>query len=207
MHTAPAAHSVAAQSLSQAAEHDHEASPLASTSWCECEPSTSSSSHSTATAFDARGCIHPECRVPQLPSSAPQPQREHAEHQRCIHCIHIARMSHLQSAIAGQRPSHRAAPAHTVARCTMPLQPTASQHSRCRRLLSKIMRYRRLQARAGASASHPRVVAATALPLHSMHEGAATLSAECLSCHHQRRSRRASMLSTTMHPLHSRSQG
>ena len=193
MHSASAAHSVAAQSLSQAAEHDHEASPLASTSWCECEPSTSSSSHRTATAFDARGCSHPECRVPQLPSSAPQSQREHAEHHDASTASMIARASHRQRAIAGQRPSHRAAPAHTISRCTVPLQPTASQHSRCRRPL---------QAGAGASASHPRAAAATALPLHLMHEGAATLSAECLSCHRQRHSRSASMLSTTMHPLH-----
>ena len=52
-----------------------------STSWCECEPSTSSSSHRSATASDARGCSHPECRVLQRLLPASQSQHEHAEHQ------------------------------------------------------------------------------------------------------------------------------
>ena len=117
-------------------------------------------------------------------------------HNACTASM-IARASHRQRAIAGHSPSHRAASAHTISRCTVPLQPTGSQHSRCRRLLSTIMRLRHLQARAGASASHPRAATATALPLQPLHEGAATSSAECLSCHHQRHSRNASMLSTS----------
>merc|ERR1739836_121161 len=136
---------------------------VVSTSCCKCEPSTSRGIHHIATAFDARGCSHHECRVPQLLPPAPLPQHEHAEH----HDATTAFGSHTR---AHCRYLHTAHAAHSI---DTPLLSQAAEHDR---------EASPLRARAAVSASLPLAEAASALPLHSLHEGAATTSAECLTC-------------------------
>ena len=121
--------------------------------------------------------------MPQLLPPAPLPQREHADH----HDASTASGSHTR---AHCRYVHSAHAAHSI---DTPLLSQAAEHDR---------EASPLRARAAASASLPLAETATALPLHSLHEGAATTSVECLSCCHQRRCHSASMLSTMIHPLH-----
>ena len=119
----------------------------------------------------------------QLLPPAPMPQRQHAEH-------HDASTVSISRTRAHCRSVHSAHAAHSI---ETPLLSQAAEQDR---------EASPLRARAAASASLPLAESATAFPLHSLHEGAATTSAECLSCRHQCRCHSASMLSTMMHPLH-----
>ena len=121
--------------------------------------------------------------MPQLLPSAPLPQREHAEH-------HDASTASMSRTRANCLSVHTAYAAHSF---ETPLLSQAAEHDR---------EASPPRARAAASARLPLAQTATALPLHSLPEGAATTSVECLSCCHQCRCHSASMLSTMMHPLH-----
>ena len=116
--------------------------------------------------------------MPQLLPPAPLPQREHAEH-------HEASTASISRTRAHCRSLHRAHAAHSI---ETPLLSQAAEHGR---------EASPLRTRAAASASHPPAEGATTLTLHLLHEGAATTSAECLSCCHS-----ANMLTTMMHLLH-----